>query len=34
VQSEQFIFGNHRERVVEKAVNKALELVFKEFNKN
>lgn len=34
VKSEQFVFGNHRERVVEKAVNKALELVFNEFNKN
>jgi nicotinamide-nucleotide amidase len=28
--SERFLFGNHRERVVQKAVNKALELVFKQ----
>lgn len=34
VKSESFIFGNHRERVVEKSVNKALELVFREINKN
>ena len=34
VKSESFTFGNHRERVVEKSVNKALELVFREINKN
>ena len=28
--SEKFLFGKHRERVVQKAVNKALELVFKQ----
>jgi nicotinamide-nucleotide amidase len=28
--SEHFLFGQHRERVVQKAVNKALELVFKQ----
>jgi len=28
--SERFLLGNHRERVVQKAVNKALELVFKQ----
>ena len=28
--SEKFLFGRHRERVVQKAVNKALELVFKQ----
>ena len=28
--SEQFLFGQHRQRVVGKAVNKALELIFKE----
>jgi nicotinamide-nucleotide amidase len=28
--SEYFLFGQHRERVVQKAVNKALELVFKQ----
>jgi nicotinamide-nucleotide amidase len=30
VLSEQFLFGKHRQRVVGKAVNKALEMVFKE----
>ena len=28
--SEKFLFGKHRERVVQKAVNKALELLFKQ----
>ncbi len=28
--SEKFLFGKHRERVVQKAVNKALELVFRQ----
>ena len=28
--SEKFLFGRHRERVVQKAVNKALELLFKQ----
>lgn len=31
---EQFQFGNHRERVINKAVNKALELLQKEILKN
>ena len=30
VLSEQFLFGKHRQRVVGKAVNKALEMVYKE----
>lgn len=30
VYSEKFLFGKHRERVVGKAVNKALEMVFRE----
>jgi nicotinamide-nucleotide amidase len=30
--SEKFLFGIHRERVVQKAVNKALELVFKKLS--
>lgn len=30
VWSEQFLFGKHRQRVMGKAVNKALELVYKE----
>jgi len=30
VLSEKFLFGKHRERVVGKAVNKALEMLFKE----
>lgn len=33
VYSQQFKFGNHRERVITKAVNKALELVLKEISK-
>jgi nicotinamide-nucleotide amidase len=28
--TEKFIFGIHRERVVEKAVNKALEMIYKQ----
>jgi nicotinamide-nucleotide amidase len=27
---EQFLFGIHRERVMEKAVNKALEMIYKQ----
>ena len=30
VYSEKFLFGKHRERVVQKAVHKALELIFKQ----
>ncbi|MDB2695759.1 competence/damage-inducible protein A [Flavobacteriaceae bacterium] len=29
--TEKFLFGIHRERVVEKAVNKALEMIYKQF---
>ena len=32
VLSEKFLFGKHRERVVGKAVNKALEMVYKEIS--
>ena len=32
VVSEKFLFGKHRERVVGKAVNKALEMVYKEIS--
>jgi nicotinamide-nucleotide amidase len=28
--TEKFLFGIHRERVVEKAVNKALEMIYKQ----
>ncbi|WP_417361173.1 competence/damage-inducible protein A [Galbibacter sp.] len=31
--SQQFNLGNHRDKVVNKAVNKALEMLFKEFSK-
>ncbi len=31
---EKFSFGNHRERVTQKAVNKALEMIYDSLNKN
>jgi nicotinamide-nucleotide amidase len=34
VYSEKFMFGNHRSRVINKAVNKAFELLLKEIFKN
>ena len=30
VVNKKFVFGKHRERVIGKAVNKALELIYKE----
>lgn len=32
--SKEFNFGNHRDKVIYKAVNKAMEMLFKEFSKN
>ena len=32
--SEKFSFGNDRDRVIEKAANKALEMLLKEISKN
>jgi nicotinamide-nucleotide amidase len=34
VYSEKFMLGNHREKVINKAVNKALEMLLKEIFKN
>lgn len=33
VSSQEFNLGNHRDKVINKAVNKALEMLFKEFSK-
>jgi nicotinamide-nucleotide amidase len=34
VLKEEFIFGKARERIIQKAVDKALELLLKEISKN